>query len=58
MLPDRAPIPRRTLKEWAREQLLSFIDDALEEGDTEWDADDERALKNERNRIAKFLRVP
>ena len=55
MRQDVPPIPPRFLIVWAREQLLSVIDAHLAEGDFDWDADDERALQKERDRIAKFL---
>lgn len=56
-----SPIPNRILEQWAKEVILEFIDEAIKETTTAGseydDADDTAALKKQRNRIAKFLKL-
>lgn len=54
------PVPRRILTEWAKEEILSFIDEgiaAANERADQPDFDDREELKRQRNRVAKFLGV-
>lgn len=51
--------PRET-REWAKEMVLSAIDERLDrhEGAGDWEPDDQRALLLQRNRVARMLGLP
>jgi hypothetical protein len=56
-----APMPQRAHTEWAKEMILEFIDSAIKEktgaGGEFTDMDDLLALRKQRDRIAKFLKL-
>lgn len=53
------PVPRKILKEWAKEMLLEAMDYYIKDVLSSHACfDDRRALEVERDRVAKFFNLP
>jgi len=51
-------MPHRDMTRWAKEMMLDVIDTFMREGGSMEDYDERAALKKQRDRIARFLRIP
>jgi hypothetical protein len=49
---------RRDMTAWAKEMMLDAIDTFMREGGSMEDYDERAALRKQRNRIARFLKLP
>jgi hypothetical protein len=54
----RPGMPRRDMKAWAKEMMLDAIDAFMREAGSMEDYDERAALREQRNRIARFLKLP
>ena len=51
-------MPPRMLGQWAKEEIISSIDEMIRASDSDWDFDERNAIITQRNRVAKFLDQP